>query len=124
MPLSLRIYFYMATTIIAATTSNAIIKWVMDSVTLPESISGQYAKVIVLLLNPWVWCSIVLTLVSALSWMLVMNKVSLSFAFPFLSISYVLIFIYGRVFFDEPITPHKIVATILVIIAVIIMHKS
>lgn len=122
--MNLRIYVYIATTIITATTSNVIIKWVMDSATLPESISGQYSKAIVLLLNPWVWCSIILTLISALSWMLVMNKVSLSFAFPFLSISYVLIFIYGRVFFDEPITPHKIVATILIIIAVIIMHKS
>ncbi len=122
--MNFRTYVYVATTIIAATTSNAIIKWVMDSVTLPQSISGQYAKVIVLLLNPWVWLSIILTLISALSWMLVMNKASLSFAFPFLSISYVLIFIYGRIFFGEPITLHKVVATILIIIAVIIMHNS
>ena len=99
--MNLRIYGYIAITIITATTSNVIIKWVMDGVTLPESTSGQYAKALVLLLNPWVWLSIGLTLISALSWMLVMNKTSLSFAFPFLSISYVLIFIYGRIFFGE-----------------------
>jgi drug/metabolite transporter (DMT)-like permease len=122
--MNLRIYGYIAITIITATTSNVIIKWVMDGVTLPESTSGQYAKALVLLLNPWVWLSIGLTLISALSWMLVMNKTSLSFAFPFLSISYVLIFIYGRIFFGELITVHKIVATLLIFIAMIIMHKG
>lgn len=91
---------------------------------MPESVTGQYAKVIVLLFNPWVWCSIVLTLISALSWMLVVNKAPLSSVFPFLSISYILIFIYGRLFFGEPITLHKIIATILIILAVVILHKN
>ena len=121
--MNLRIYGYIAITIITATTSNVIIKWVMDGVKLPESTSGQYAKAMVLLLNPWVWCSIALTLISALSWMLVMNKVSLSFAFPFLSISYILILIYGRIFFSEPITIYKVIATTLIFIAILLMHK-
>lgn len=124
MSLSLRVYVYIAITIITATTSNVIIKWVMDSVTLPTSVSGQYAKVIFLLLNPWIWCSIVLTLISALSWMLVMNKVPLSFAFPFLSISYGLIIVYGKIFFGEPITLNKLVSIGLIAVAMVVMHKG
>ena len=42
--------------------------------------------------------------VSALFWMVVLSRASLSFAYPFASLTYVLILVFDRVVLDEPVS--------------------
>jgi multidrug transporter EmrE-like cation transporter len=51
--------------------------------------------------EPLLWIGLVLFGVSALFWLVVLSRVALSLAYPFVGISYVIVVVLARFFFDE-----------------------
>ncbi len=58
--------------------------------------------------NPFLWCGIILGVFNILVWCSSLKDFDLSFAYPFLSISYICIIVSGKIFFKEHIDPLKI----------------
>lgn len=58
---------------------------------------------------------------SSIFWFLSLRKLELSFAYPFLAIGYVLVFLIGITFFKESIKISKIIGIILIAIGLIIL---
>jgi multidrug transporter EmrE-like cation transporter len=64
--------------------------------------------------NKFVILGFALYLVSALSWLIILSRVDLSFAYPLISIGYIIIVILSRLIFNEPVTSFRIAGTLLV----------
>lgn len=60
---------------------------------------------------------------SAIIWLFVLKEFPLSVAYPSLSLTYVLIVILSRLFFDEPITKNKLSGIPLIIVGVILLFS-
>lgn len=77
-----------------------------------------------MLTNLWLWGAMFCYAVSILLWMSVLSKVEVSYAYPFLSVGYVLSAIAGYAFFNENISPIRIVGIVVICIGVILISRS
>lgn len=117
-------YLYVYFTIIFAVISQLIVKWRMTHFgQLPEKNIDKLFFLIHSLVDPFIIISIILTLLSGLCWMAAMTKLDISSAYPFMSLSFILILILSSVFFNEPISEYKIVGLFFIIIGIFFSSK-
>ena len=58
--------------------------------------------------------------IASLCWMAAMTKFELSYAYPFTSLSFILVLILSGLFFHEPITIYKIIGSVLIVSGIIV----
>jgi drug/metabolite transporter (DMT)-like permease len=63
------------------------------------------ASMRVLVAQPYVWAGLFLFGLSALVWLVVLSRASLSFAYPFAALTYVLILLFDAFVLDEAVPP-------------------
>lgn len=61
---------------------------------------------------------------SAFLWLVALMKAELSFAYPFLSISYMLVMIGGALFFNEALTAPRIIGVAVIICGLLVIARS
>jgi multidrug transporter EmrE-like cation transporter len=72
-------------------------------------------------LNPWIWTIAIAVAFLLLSWVIVLRKLELSFAYPVYGGStFALVLILSALFFREPLTLQKIVSTGLIVAGLIV----
>lgn len=71
----------------------------------PESFSLNGPSVKALVAQPFVWGGLFLFGISALVWLVVLSRASLSFAYPFASLTYVLILIFDQFVLKDEVPP-------------------
>ncbi len=74
--------------------------------------------------NPQVVIGLMLYFVSAAIWLVVLSRVELSFAYPLLGSSYVVVLFASRFLFNEPVTVVRLGGTILISLGVILISRS
>ena len=112
-------------TIVFTVYSQLIMRWqVSVAGPLPLNLSDKVGYVIDLLLNPWVMSGIVATFLAGVSWMLVMTKFEISYAYPFVSLNYILVLAAGILLFQETMSITKLAGCALVIIGIIVISKG
>ena len=62
--------------------------------------------------------------ISVLLWIYVLSKVEVSFAYPFLSIGYIVTTLGGYFYFNEQLNLIKIIGILIICIGVIVLSKS
>jgi len=77
-----------------------------------------------LLLSPVVWAGLVLFGLSAVVWLFALSRASLSFAYPFASLSYVLILIFGRFALHEQVTPLRLAGVALIVTGIVLVAQT
>lgn len=102
-----------------------IIKWqVKLAGSLPQENNEKIQFIISLLFNPWVISSFVGAFLAAISWMVAMTKLPLSYAYPFMSLSFVLVVFLSAIFFKEPVTIPKTLGLAFIVLGIIIGSKG
>jgi len=119
-------HFYIFLSILFAVSSQLIIKWKMSSydLSMHQTLFEKFSFAFSMLFNPYIMLSILLTLLSGLSWMIAMTKFDISYAYPFTTLGFVFIFIFSVLLFNEPVTWQKIVGLIFIISGIIITSKG
>jgi multidrug transporter EmrE-like cation transporter len=74
--------------------------------------------------NVFLWLSLLCYGVSIISWMVVLSRVEVSFAYPFLSVGYVISALIGYFFLGESVTPVRIAGIAVICIGVILIARS
>lgn len=114
-------YFCIMVTIICTVYGQLAIKWQMAKLDdLPHGVLDKLSVLTLQLLNPWVFTGFVSAFIAALAWMAALTRFDLSYAYPFMSISFFLVMILSTLLFQEPITFNKMVGMLLVIGGIII----
>ena len=67
----------------------------------PQTFSFNGASLKALVQQPFVWGGLALFAVSAVVWLVVLSRASLSFAYPFASITYILILLFDHFVLDD-----------------------
>ncbi|MBE7386060.1 MAG: EamA family transporter [Leptolyngbya sp. SIO1E4] len=114
-------HIYIFLTIILTVYGQLIIKWQVNSAgALPVALVERVEFLSRLLFNPWVISSFLCAFMAALSWMIAMTKFPLSYAYPFTSLAFVLVFFLSVLLFRETVTLPKLIGTGLVVAGIII----
>ena len=74
--------------------------------------------------NPMVVSGFLLYFLSAGLWLIVLTRAELSWAYPLLSLGYVLVVLLSRVLFHEAVTASRLVGTLVVIIGVWLITRT
>jgi drug/metabolite transporter (DMT)-like permease len=76
------------------------------------------------LANPIVITGFSLYVISVIAWLLVLAKLAVSFAYPFVSLGFVLIAVYAHFGLHEPLSTFRIVGISLIFAGVLLVAKS
>jgi multidrug transporter EmrE-like cation transporter len=75
-------------------------------------------------LNPWVFAGLTMFVVSMVSHLIVLSKVELSFAYPFLSLAYVVVAAYAFFAFREDVNAMRIAGIGLICLGTLLVSRS
>jgi multidrug transporter EmrE-like cation transporter len=116
---TLTAYLYVALTVLLIVFGQIVIKWqVLEAGALPPEALGRVAFIAKLLGNLWVIGALAAALAASVCWMLAMTKLPLSHAYPFVSLSFVLVLILSAIFFGEPLSWPKALGVALIVAGV------
>jgi multidrug transporter EmrE-like cation transporter len=91
----------------------------------PPGATGKFLKDLrYVFLNAWVLTGFASYAVSTIIWLYVLTRADLSFAYPFISISYIAVILIGPWLFRESIGGWKVLAIVLIILGVLSMTVS
>ena len=108
-------YLYILITILLTVYGQLIVKWQVSLAGAFPTANGE--KVIFLaklLINPWVISSMAAALLAGVAWMAAMTKLNLSYAYPFMGLTFILVLILSGVCFHEPMNWQKTVGVLLI----------
>lgn len=117
-------FIYILLTILLTVYGQLVVKWQVSSSEAPEATLDKFLYIVRLLLNPWVISSFLAAFLASLTWMAALTKFPLSFAYPFMSLAFVLVMLLSAVFFYEPITAAKAIGIGLIVAGVIIGSQT
>jgi len=77
-----------------------------------------------LLTSPVVWAGLLMFGLSAVVWLFALSRATLSFAYPFASLSYVLILIFSRIVLHEQLSPLRLAGVALIVGGIILVAQT
>ncbi len=118
-------YFYIFGTIFFTVYGQLIMKWRISSVgELPALFSDKVLFLAKLLFDPWIFSGFLSAFIASFFWMATMTKFELSFAYPFMSGAFVLVFIFSVILFHEVVTWQKVLGLLFIVAGIIITSRS
>jgi multidrug transporter EmrE-like cation transporter len=118
-------HLYILLTILLTVYGQIVIKWQVKAAgELPNQTEQKIQFILNLLLNPWIVSSLICAFLASLFWMAAMTKFPLSYAYPFTSLSFLIILLASNIFFQEAITINKLVGISCLITGIIISSKG
>ncbi len=118
-------YSYIFLTIFFTVYGQIILKWRVNKYPKIPSDSGEKLMFIFkMLLDPFIISGFASAFIASLFWMLAMTKFNLSFAYPFMSLSFVVVLILSVLIFKEPFTVYKVVGLSFILIGIVITSRS
>ncbi|MCB1888225.1 MAG: EamA family transporter [Rhodocyclaceae bacterium] len=102
-----------------------IMRWqVSHAGPLPPSLGEKAMFVAVLLFKPWVLTAIAASFLAGVSWMLAMTRFEVSYAYPFMSLNFVLVLLMGALLLNEPLTLQKTLGVGLIVAGTIVASRG
>ena len=74
--------------------------------------------------TPSVWLGLVLFGASAVIWLVVLSRTTLSFAYPFASLTYVLILLADRFLLHQPVPPLRYAGVVFIIVGIVLVAQT
>ena len=117
-------YFYIFLTLIFTVYGQLILKWRLNSLILPQNIVDQILFLLKSIFDPYIFSSFFSAFLASITWMLALKEFELSKAYPFMSLSFVLVLLISFLFLKESISVQKIFGCILIIVGIIVISKA
>jgi len=114
-------YLYVALTVVLTVYGQVVLKWqVLKAGSMPEVALDKLAFIANLFLNPWVISGLAAAVLASAAWMAALTKLELSHAYPFMSATFVVVFVLSGILFHEPMTMPKIIGLGLIVSGIIV----
>jgi len=118
-------FLYIALTIAFTVYGQMVIKWQVNQAgEFPPDTGEKILFIIKLLLTPWVISSFAAAFIASMFWMAAMTQFDISFAYPFMSLSYVIVMVLSVLLIGEKITMYKVVGTLVIIAGLFIVTRE
>ena len=118
-------YVYIIGTVFFTVYGQLILKWrIMNFSPLPSDMIDKIVFLFKLLLEPYIFSGFFSAFIASFFWMAAMTKFELSYAYPFMSGAFVLVFILSVIFFNEIVTWQKILGLAFIVMGIFITSRS
>lgn len=118
-------HMYIFGTIFFTVYGQLIIKWRIPHYGhLPEQSVEKIIFLLKLFLDPFILSGFLSAFVASLCWMAAMTKFELSYAYPFMGLTFVLVFVASVFLFAESVTIYKVLGLALIVLGIIIASRG
>jgi multidrug transporter EmrE-like cation transporter len=118
-------YVYIIGTIFFTVYGQLVIKWQMAQTSgLPALFSDKVIFLLSMFMNLWVVSAFASAFLASLCWMAAMTKFDLSFAYPFMSTSFILVLVLSGFFFHEPVSLPKLIGICLITVGIVVSAQG
>ena len=118
-------FLYILGSVLFTVYGQLIVKWqVAKAGAFPSGTSERVAFLVGLVFNPWILSGVAGGFLALLCWMAAMTKFELSYAYPFMSLAFVLVLVLSAVLFHERLTTPKLVGVALIIIGIVVGSRG
>ncbi len=119
-------YLYIFLTVVFTVYGQLILKWRLEIFgDFPEKGVGQiFEYFIKVLIDPYVLSSFLAAFLASLTWIAALTKFEISFAYPFMSLSFIGVLVFSVLFLGETATINKLVGLSLIVAGIIVLYKS
>ncbi len=116
---------YILVSVLAGATGQIMLKHGMNNNgTLTLSFGELPAILWRLVTNPYVFFGLALYASGTIFWLAALSRVDLSYAYPFASMSYVIMLLASWLLFNENITPMRLVGTLVIMFGVFLISRT
>ena len=117
-------YLYIFGCIALTVVGQLVLKWRVSLHTpMPEAAGEKIWFFATLVSDPFIICGFVAAFAASLFWMAAMTKFELSYAYPFMSLAFVLVFLFSVAFLGETLTFGKVAGLALITTGIIATVK-
>ncbi len=114
-----------AATVLLTVYGQLVFKWrVDDAGAFPDRNGERVEYVARLFLDPWVISVFLSALVASVTWALALTRFELSFAYPFMALSFVLVLVFGAAFLSESFTVAKVAGVALIVLGLVVASRG
>jgi multidrug transporter EmrE-like cation transporter len=118
-------FMYIALAIALTLYGQLVVKWQVNATGVaPAGLDQKLYFLLRLLTNPWIISSFAAAFGAAMVWMLAIARLDLSYAYPFMSITFPSILLLSYLLFNEPIKVGNIVGVVFIVVGIIIHSRS
>lgn len=118
-------HVFIALTLLFTVYGQLVLKWQMGGAgPLPAGGADKLLFLLRQFLNPWVFSGFVSAFIASLAWMAAMTRFDLGYAYPFMSLAFVLVMAFGVLFLGETVNLAKAVGTLLVVAGLIVIARA
>ena len=89
-----------------------------------DNASGLYPLVIGAMCSPWVLGGVTLHVLALGVWVIALNRVEITFAYPFLALGYVFVALLAWYWLGEQLSAMRVAGMVIVVIGIIFISKS
>ena len=112
-------YVFVAATVLFTVYAQVVIKWqAITAGAVPQGAGEKLWFLLRMLANPWIISAYAAALLASVCWIAAMTKLELSHAYPFTSVTFVLVVVLGSVLFGETITWPKLLGMSFIILGI------
>jgi multidrug transporter EmrE-like cation transporter len=94
------------------------------STTTIEPSANVLMKAWMMLTSPYVFVGLALYGIGTVLWLFALKQMELSLAYPFVGISFIMVFFFGVLLLGEPLNYQRLVGTLIITLGIIVMAKS
>jgi multidrug transporter EmrE-like cation transporter len=117
-------YVYILITILLTAYGQLVLKWRMNTLgQFPQLLNEQVLFLGKALLDPYIISSFGAAFLASLTWMAALTKFDLSYAYPFMSLAFLVVLIASFFLFQEPLTLHRILGTCLIMAGLLLASR-
>jgi drug/metabolite transporter (DMT)-like permease len=117
-------HFYILLTLLFTVYGQLVLKWQMGSAGQMPLVAAD--KVMFLLrqfLNPWIMSGFVSAFLASMAWMAAMTRFELNYAYPFMSLAFIIVMLFSIAFLGEQFSAQRVVGTLLVVAGLVVMTR-
>lgn len=119
---------FILVSVLLAAVAQLTLKYGVDRVTKGEHsgivLSEPVASALRVAREPFIWGGLALFAISAVVWMIVLSRVSLSFAYPFAALTYAIILFFDRVVLKEPVPGLRWLGVLFIMGGIILVSRT
>ena len=118
-------HVYILLTLLLTVYGQLVLKWQMGYAgPMP---ADNLDKVLFLLrqfLNPWIMSGFASAFLASLAWMAAMTRFDLNYAYPFMSLAFIIVMLFSVLFLSEALTPQRVLGTVMVVAGLVVIARA
>lgn len=109
-------HFYILLTLLFTVYGQLVLKWQMGQAgPLPPGLDEKLFFLFKQFINPWIISGFASAFLASLAWMAAMTRFDLNYAYPFMSLAFIIVMVLSVMFFQEQLTWNRVLGTLLVV---------